>query len=152
MENENNKKKATKKIIIIVLILVVLIVLAIYVYNHVNTNQTTSMVDTASTENVVATNEEDNVLVAEATEEVDELWEWQHDTLENQNINRSIIENVHASLDSYPINAEVIVRNGVMVDEYLITLQETHTYYLLLSNKQQDKLHMSLEKKIYLIN
>lgn len=118
MENENNKKKATKKIIIIVLILVVLIVLAIYVYNHVNTNQTTSMVDTASTENVVATNEEDNVLVAEATEEVDEPWEWQHDTLENQNINRSIIENVHASLDSYPINAEVIVRNGVMVDEY----------------------------------
>ena len=118
MENENNKKKTTKKIIIIVLILVVLIVLALYMYSRVNTNQTTDTVDTASTENVVTTNEENNVLIAEATEEVDEPWEWQHDTLENQNINRSVIENVHTSLDSYPINAEVIVRNGVMVDEY----------------------------------
>ena len=117
MENEKNKKKTAKKIVII-LILVVLIVLALYMYSRVNTNQTTDTVDTASTENVVTTNEENNVLIAEATEEVDELWEWQHDTLENQNINRSVIENVHTSLDSYPINAEVIVRNGVMVDEY----------------------------------
>lgn len=118
MENENNKKKTTKKIIIIVLILVVLIVLALYIYNRVNTNQTTDTVDTAITENVVPTNEEENVLIAETTEEVDEPWEWQHDTLENQNINRSVIENVHTSLDFYPINAEVIIRNGVMVDEY----------------------------------
>ena len=118
MENENNKKKTTKKIIIIVLILVVLIVLALYIYNRVNTNQTTDTVDTAITENVVTTNEEENVLIAETTEEVDEPWEWQHDTLENQNINRSVIENVHTSLDFYPINAEVIIRNGVMVDEY----------------------------------
>ena len=117
MENENNKKKTTKKIIIIVLILVVLIVLALYIYNRVNINQTTDTVDTI-TENVVTTNEEENVLIAETTEEIDKTWEWQHDTLENQNINRSVIENVHASLDSYPINAEVIIRNGVMVDEY----------------------------------
>ena len=118
MENENNKKKTAKKIIIIVLILVVLIVLALYIYNRVKTNQTTDTVDTATIENVVTTNEEENVLMAETTEEVDEPWEWQHDTLENQNINRSVIENVHESLDSYPINAEVIIRNGVMVDEY----------------------------------
>lgn len=118
MENENNKKKTTKKIIIIVLILVVLIVLALYIYGRVNANKTTDVVDTASTENVIATNEEENILVAETTGEVDEPWQWQHDTLENQNINRSVIENVHTSLDAYPINAEVIVRNGVMVDEY----------------------------------
>ena len=118
MENENNKKKTTKKIIIIVLILVVLIVLALYIYGRVNANKTTDVVDTASTENIIATNEEENILVAETTGEVDEPWQWQHDTLENQNINRSVIENVHTSLDAYPINAEVIVRNGVMVDEY----------------------------------
>lgn len=29
--------------------------------------------------------------------------------MENENINRSVIENVHASLDSYPINAEVSI-------------------------------------------
>ena len=134
MENESNKKKTTKKIIIAVLILVVLIILALYIYNRVNTNQIADTVDTASTENVVTTNEENNGLVGEVTEEVDEPWEWQHDTLESQNINRSVIENVHASLDSYPINAEVIVRNGVMVDEYykdgyvvnsIFTLQST---------------------------
>ena len=133
MENENNKKKTTKKIIITVLILVVLIALALYIYNRVNTTPTTDMIDTASTENVVTTNEGNNVLVAEVTEE-DKPWEWPHDTLENQNINRSVIENVHTSLDSYPINAEVIVRNGVMVDEYykdgydensIFTLQST---------------------------
>lgn len=118
MENENNKKKTTKKIIIIVLILIILIVLALYIYNRVDINQPTDTVDTATTKNVVTTNEEENALIAETTEEVDEPWEWQHDTLENQNINRNVIENVHASLDSYPINAEVIIRNGVMVDEY----------------------------------
>ena len=50
---------------------------------------------------MVTTKEEENVLIAETTEEVDKPWEWQHDTLENQNIDRSVIENVHASLDSY---------------------------------------------------
>ena len=33
-------------------------------------------------------------------------------------VDTATIENVHESLDSYPINAEVIIRNGVMVDEY----------------------------------
>ncbi len=65
MENENNKKKTAKKIIIIVLILVVLIVLALYIYNRINTNQTTDTVDTAITENVVTTNEEENVIMKE---------------------------------------------------------------------------------------
>ena len=74
MENENNKKKTAMKIII-VLILVVLIVLILYMYNRVNTNQVADTVDTATTENVEATNEEENVLIAEITEEVDEPWE-----------------------------------------------------------------------------
>lgn len=76
------------------------------------------MADTNPAGNITATNEENNVLIAEATEEENKPWEWQHDTSENQNINRSAIESVHESLNSYPINAEVIVRNGVMVDEY----------------------------------
>lgn len=80
MENENNKKKTAMKIII-VLILVVLIVLILYMYNRVNTNQVADTVDTATTENVEATNEEENVLIAETTEEVDEPWEWQHNTM-----------------------------------------------------------------------
>ena len=118
MEKQETKKKTIKKLMIIILILVVMIILALYMYNHINTNQITDTVDTVSTENVVTTNEEENVLIAEVIEEADEPWEWQHDTLESQNISRSDIENVHTSLDSYPINAEVIVKNGVMVDEY----------------------------------
>ena len=119
MKNEEMEKKATKKVIMIVLLLVILIFLALYMYNCVNRNKTEDIVDTASTENVIATNQENNVLMAELAEpEIDEPWEWQHDTLENHNINRSAIESLHTSLDSYPINAEVIVRNGVMVDEY----------------------------------
>lgn len=38
--------------------------------------------------------------------------------MENHNIEPSAIESVHASMDSYPINAEVIVKDGVIVDEY----------------------------------
>ena len=119
MENEKTKKKSTKKRIIIIVILVVLIVFALYMYYRASTNQVTDTVDTVSTENVTATNEENNVLIGEVAEpEVDEPWEWQHDTLENHNIDRSAIESVHTSMDSYPINAEVIVKDGVIVDEY----------------------------------
>ena len=118
MKNEKNKKELTKKIVIVVLILIILIVLMLCVYNYISTNQTADTVGTDSTENIVTTNEGENVLVAELAEEEDKPWEWQHDTLENQNINRSAIESVHESLNSYPINAEVIVRNGVMADEY----------------------------------
>ncbi len=136
MENENNKKKTTKKIIITVLLLVVLIALILYTYNRVSTNQTTDIIDTANTENIVSTNEENNILVAEATEEVEKTWEWQHDTLENQNINRSAIENVHTSLDSYPINAEVIIRNGVMVDEYYKDGYDSNSVFTLQSTSK----------------
>ena len=59
-------------------------------------------------------------MTAQITEEsqVDEIWEWQHDTLENHNINVSQINSVHSTIDQYPINAEVIVKDGVVVDEY----------------------------------
>ena len=114
MENENNKKKTAMKIIITVLLLVVLIALILYTYNRVSTNQTTDIIDTANTENIVSTNEENNILVAEATEEVEKTWEWQHNTLENQNINRSAIENVHTSLDSYPISMKSLMKLKLM--------------------------------------
>ena len=82
MENQDTKRKLTKKVITLIFILVIIIVLALYVYNRVNTRQTTDIDDAVSTQNVNSTNEENTVLVAETTEtETNEPWEWQHDTL-----------------------------------------------------------------------
>ena len=131
MEHKVNKIKVIVSIAVVVL-LITLILVAVFVYNNrEETNQVVS--ENVSSENV--TINENNTLIAEVEEpQEDSPWEWQYDTLENHNINSSVIENVHQTLDQYPINAEVIVRNGVIVDEYykdgydqnsIFTLQST---------------------------
>ena len=131
MEHKVNKIKVIVSIAVVVL-LITLILVAVFVYNNrEKTNQVVS--ENVSSENV--TINENNTLIAEVEEpQEDSPWEWQYDTLENHNINSSVIENVHQTLDQYPINAEVIVRNGVIVDEYykdgydqnsIFTLQST---------------------------
>ena len=117
MKNEQTNKSMTKKIIIVLFVLAILILLSIYVYNRVNTNTATDT--TANTENLIGTNEENTTLVAEATDsQEDETWEWQHDTPENHNMNPTVLDTLHTELDAYPINAEVIMKDGVIVDEY----------------------------------
>ena len=117
MKNEQTNKSMTKKIIIVLFVLAILILLFIYVYNRVNTNTATDT--TANTENLIGTNEENTTLVAEATgSQEDETWEWQHDTPENHNMNPTVLDTLHTELDAYPINAEVIIKDSVIVDEY----------------------------------
>ena len=112
-------KKQTKKIVIILLIVIVLIGIFIFIINNETENNATIVNQSNSTENTDMNNENNNQLIVNVTEPgVDTTWEWQHDTLENHNIDRTAIENLHTSLDSYPINAEVIVKDGVIVDEY----------------------------------
>ncbi len=113
MESKNKKIRVIVPTIIIILV-VFIILIFFFVYNGEQTET-----NEAVTENIVEENisiNESDVLIAEVEE--DTPWEWQYDTLENQNIDRSIIENIHSTIDQYPINAEVIVRNGVIVDEY----------------------------------
>ena len=101
--------------IIVLLLLVALILIALFVYNNKDTNEVVNENVSIEDTNI----DENNTLIAEVKEpEEDTTWEWRHDTLENHNINSSVIESVHQTLDQYPINAEVIVRNGVIVDEY----------------------------------
>ena len=101
--------------IIVLLLLVALILIALFVYNNKDTNEVVNENVSIEDTNI----NENNTLIAEVKEpEEDTTWEWRHDTLENHNINSSVIESVHQTLDQYPINAEVIVRNGVIVDEY----------------------------------
>lgn len=81
----------------------------------------TEVANTNEVENITVDNliNEINPLVVETSEaQVDQAWVWQHDTLENHNINDSEINSVHNIIDEYPINAEVIVKDGVIVDEY----------------------------------
>ena len=113
MESKKANKIKVIVTIIVVLLLIALILVALFIYN--NNNEDTNEV---VSQNVLSANE-NNTLIAEVEEPVqDTPWQWQHDTLENHNIDGSVIENVHQTIDQYPINAEVIVRNGVIVDEY----------------------------------
>ncbi len=110
-------KKGLKKGLIALLIIIILIAIILFFIFSNNTEVS----DTNITENIAVANviNEINPLVVETTEpQVDEAWVWQHDSLENHNINASAIQNVHNTIDSYPINAEVIVKDGVIVDEY----------------------------------
>ena len=106
-----------KKIGIIILIIIIIIGIAFLIINNASNNESNKI------ENIAQNNEqssnEENVLIAEVSApETEEVWEWQYDTLENRNINASQINSVHNTIDSYPINAEVIVKDGVIVDEY----------------------------------
>ena len=92
MEHKVNKIKVIVSIAVVVL-LITLILVAVFVYNNrEKTNQVVS--ENVSSENV--TINENNTLIAEVEEpQEDSPWEWQYDTLENHNINSSVIENVH---------------------------------------------------------
>lgn len=106
-----------KKIGIIVVIIIIVIAIAIVVFNNIlntTTDETENIVENAET----SSNEEDILVTEIDTPETDETWEWQHDTPENHNIDVSVLNSVHNTMDSYPINAGVIVKDGVIVDEY----------------------------------
>ena len=116
MESKKVNKIKVVATIIIVLLLITLILVALFVYNN------DEQANEVANENVLNENtniNENNTLIAQVEEPIrDTPWEWQHDTLENHNIDSNAIETVHQTIDQYPINAEVIARNGVIVDEY----------------------------------
>ena len=115
----NRKRKLRKgRIILFILILIIIIMLVVFALNMINDSQQREHqeipIDTADN-----SNSEENQLVSNSSEtETKETLEWQHDTLENHHIDVSAINSVHNIIDSYPINAEVIVKDGVIVDEY----------------------------------
>lgn len=131
MGSKSKKLKVIVPIIVIVLLITLILVYFFIYNNNKDTNEVVS--ENISSENITAN--ENSTLIAEVEEPKEDIpWEWQHDTLANHNIDSSVIESVHQTLDQYPINAEVIVRNGVIVDEYykdgynqnsIFTLQST---------------------------
>ena len=126
--------RKNRKILLVIslLLIIAIVILFIFIYNN-----RTRITKSNNEENVLIENNsnEENVLVAEVTEpEEDTKWEWKHDTPENHNVDANVLNSVHNTLKSYPINAEVIIRNGVIIDEYykegydpnsIFTLQST---------------------------
>lgn len=107
-----------KKIVITFLIILIIITLAFVIYRNLSNKETEKVEETISNMEENTQNEE-NTLIAEIPEdENSQVWEWKHDTLENHNINASAINSVHSTIDEYPINAEIVVKDGVIVDEY----------------------------------
>ena len=105
-----------KKVLIVVLIIIILIAILFFVFRNNEIDNNTNKIENILMNSLA---NEENTLVVNMTEEQEEqAWEWQHDTLQNHNINASAITSVHNTIDSYPINAEVIVKDGVIVDEY----------------------------------
>ena len=107
-----NKRKKTLTILAIITLLIIALIL-IYHFTFNNSTNTS----TTTNENNITNNSENQTLIAEISEQ-EEKWEWQHDTPENHNIDITALNSVHNTIDEYPINAEVIVKDGVIVDEY----------------------------------
>lgn len=105
-----------KKVIIVVLIIIILIAILFFAFRNNTDVSSTNEIENRVTNTL--SNEANTLVVNMSEEQVEQAWEWQHDTLENHNINASAINSVHNTIDSYPINAEVIVKDGVIVDEY----------------------------------
>lgn len=108
-------KNKIKKTLTILAIITLLIIALILIYHFTFNNSTNT--STTTNENNITNNSENQTLIAEITEQ-EEKWEWQHDTPENHNIDITALNSVHNTIDEYPINAEVIVKDGVIVDEY----------------------------------
>lgn len=105
-----------KKVFIVVLIIIILIAILFFAFR--NNEEVASTNETENKVTNTLSNEANTLVVNMSEEQVEQAWEWQHDTLENHNINASAINSVHNTIDSYSINAEVIVKDGVIVDEY----------------------------------
>lgn len=105
------------KKIVIIIIIIFIVVIGYMVFNNMSNNEIEDNENVL--ENTSNLSNEENLLIAEISEiDNQEKWEWQHDTPENHNIDISVINSVHNIIDSYPINAEVIVKDGYIVDEY----------------------------------
>lgn len=113
--------KSKKRLLVVLSVIIFLLLALVLVFFFVNNRNQTNEVANENISDVENTNvEENNQLIAEVTEnkEEDTPWEWQHDTPQNHNVDQSVLESVHNTLESYPINAEVVVKDGVIIDEY----------------------------------
>ena len=119
MQEFSNKKKLKKgRVFIVIVILIIIIATIIFSVTRTTDNQ--EIANNIEANAIETTNTFENQLVAEAiqTEPERPKFEWQHDSPENHNLSESAISSVHSTIDEYPINAEVIVKEGVIVDEY----------------------------------
>lgn len=100
-----------------ILIIIILIIIAILLFINLQNDKKEDIENVSeNVENL--SNNENNIEEEKEIEESEEVWEWSHDTLENHNIDALKIDSVHNIIDEYPINAEVIIKDGVIVDEY----------------------------------
>ncbi len=58
-------------------------------------------------------------------------WEWPKDSPENQGFDGSVLDEVHATFDSFPLLASVIVKNGAIIDEYYKEGYDENSSFLL---------------------
>ena len=115
----NKEKKIHVGRILCSIIILIIIILAFYfIYN--TTKEENNIVNNSSyisqTTNIAEPQENTINETNIEPEKID--WEWQYDTLENQNIDRDVIESLHTTLDSTNVQSMVIVRNENIVDEY----------------------------------
>lgn len=122
-----------KKIVILVIGITMVIIITFIILNNKTTNKINNLVS-ENTDNAIT---EENTQLAELpVAEAENTWEWQYDTLENHNINKEAINLVHNTINQYPINAEVIIKDGVMVDEYYKTGYDKNSIFTLQSTSK----------------
>lgn len=105
-----------KKVFIVIFIIIILIAIGFIVYNNRIDNKTDEVENVIANSEISSNGSEELLVTVDEPEDAE--WEWQHDTPENHNIDITALEELHNTLDEYPINTEVIVKDGYIVDEY----------------------------------
>lgn len=82
------------------------------------------------TEQITATAENTQTTTAETTQPAP-LWEWQHDSPDNQGLNSGVLDDIHSTFDSFDLLSSVIVKNGYIVDEYYKEDYDGNSLFLL---------------------
>lgn len=115
MTEIRNREKLNKlKLLSLIVVIAILIFIIIMGVRIMNTQNTTNAPVGSNLEI-----QEENVIETKVAEtEIKQKWEWEKDTLENHNIDLESINSIHNTMDSYPINAEIIIKDGYIVDEY----------------------------------
>lgn len=86
-----------KKVIIVVLIIIILIAILFFAFRNNTEVSTTNEITNTVINNIV--NESNTLVVNVSADQVEQAWEWRHDTLDNHNINASAINSVHNTID-----------------------------------------------------
>ena len=115
-----------KRLIALMVIITVILIFVVYDIfkketqqlsedNNISNSQLSELAENTNGNNSLEYTSKDE----EKINETQEIWEWQKDTPESQDVDSSVLNNLHNTYENNsPVLASCIVRNEVIIDEY----------------------------------